>query len=48
MNEQHGKRVTNTRRKPKTEKTPRFTQSNTLNLPNWKTSGLDGIPGFWF
>ena len=48
MEEPRGKRSTSTWKRPIYENIPWFTQSNTQTIINWKTSGYDGIHGFWF
>ena len=47
MEKQYEKRVRRTRRGPEGENKHRFTQTNTKIISNLKTSGHDGIQGFW-
>ncbi len=47
MDKPHGERVRSTRRKTESEYTLRFTENNTKNISNWKTSSYDGIHRFW-
>ena len=48
MDKQYDKRTRKTRRRSERGNTHRFTQNNTKKISNWKTSGHDGIHGFWF
>ena len=43
MDKQHEKRVTRTGRRPVDKNTPRFIQSNTPKISNWKTPSYDSI-----
>ena len=48
MDKQYYKRTRGTWRRPQNGNTHRLTQNNTKRISNWKTSGHDGIHGFWF
>ena len=47
MGKQHGNRVANARRRPSCKHSDEL-KAALKKIANWKTSGLDGIHGFWF
>ena len=48
MDQQYDKRIRKTRKTSESGSTHLFTQNNTKKMSNWKTSGQNGIHGFWF